>query len=100
MSQTQKIARLEATMTEEQKALLVEAAQLTGRSLSDFVVNSSVEAAKRTIEEHQIIQLSQRDQERFVEALLNPPEPAENLKVAAMWYKEVMESHHAVAEEY
>ena len=99
MSQALKKARLEARVTEEQKALLLEAAQLTGRSLSDFVVSIVVEATKRTIQEYQVIQLSRRDQEMFVAALLNPPEPGENLKAAAKYYKEFMGSLHAVSDE-
>jgi uncharacterized protein (DUF1778 family) len=50
------------------------AAELEGRSVSDFVVAAAQAAAHRTIEETQIIRLSVKDQVRFVDLLLNPPE--------------------------
>ena len=49
------------------------AAEIQGRSVSDFVVAAAQEAAHRTIEETQIIRLSVEDQEAFAEAILNPP---------------------------
>jgi uncharacterized protein (DUF1778 family) len=42
------------------------------RSVTDFVLSSVQEAARRTIEEHQRLDLSVRDSAAFVEALLNP----------------------------
>ena len=49
------------------------AAEMQGRSVSDFVVAAAQEAAHRTIEEAHIIRLSIEDQQRFVDLLLNPP---------------------------
>ena len=69
-------ARLEARLSSETLALLKRAAQLQGRSLTDFVVTAASEAAVRLISEHQLIQLSLEDQRRFAEALLNPPPEA------------------------
>ena len=43
------------------------------RQLSDFLVAAALKDAHRTIEEAQIIRLSIDDQQRFAEALLNPP---------------------------
>jgi uncharacterized protein (DUF1778 family) len=50
------------------------AAEIQGRSLSDFVVAAAQEAAHRTIAEAHIIHLSVEDQRRFADGLLNPPE--------------------------
>ena len=80
--------RLEARITPGQKRLLQRAADLEGRSLTDFVVSSAQAAAKNVIEEHQVLRLSARDSERFVNALLNPPKPNENLLRAARRYKQ------------
>ena len=49
------------------------AAELQGRSVSDFIVAAAQEAAHRTIEETHLIRLSIEDQQRFVDLLLNPP---------------------------
>jgi uncharacterized protein (DUF1778 family) len=78
--------RLETRVSRDQKNLFQRAADLQGRSLTDFVLHSVHEAALRTIEETQIIRLSERDSKIFVEALLNPREPAEDLRTAARRY--------------
>ncbi len=67
-----KNARIEARLTSEVYAMIKRAAEIEGRSLSDFVVSAAREAAIRTIEQVEIIQLSQKDQERFAAELINP----------------------------
>ena len=65
--------QIEARITPEGLALVKRAAELQGRSLSDFVVAAAQEAAHRTIEETHLIRLSADDQARFVDLLLDPP---------------------------
>ncbi|MGH7117094.1 MAG: DUF1778 domain-containing protein [Stellaceae bacterium] len=60
------------------------AAEIQGRSVSDFVVAAAQEAAHRTIEETEIICLSIEDQRLLAEALFNPPEPAPAMLSAAV----------------
>jgi uncharacterized protein (DUF1778 family) len=67
-------ARLEARISPEVLAVVKYAAEIQGRSLSDFVVGAAQEAAHRAIEEAHLIRLSVEDQRRFVDFLLNPPE--------------------------
>jgi uncharacterized protein (DUF1778 family) len=55
------------------------AAELQGRSVSDFVVAAAQEAAQKTVAECEVIRLSSEAQERFVSLLLNPPPPADAL---------------------
>ena len=83
-----KNARLEARITADQKALFQRAANLTGRSLTDFVVSSAQEIAYRTVREHETMLLSARDRETFVAALLEGPAPGKRLRKAAKRYKE------------
>lgn len=64
--------RLETRVTADQKRLIEHAAALQGRTVTDFVLTSVQEAAHRAIEEHRQIELSVRDSEVFVDALLNP----------------------------
>lgn len=66
-------ARLEARLPPDVHALLKRAAELQGRTLTDFVVSAAHEAAQRTIAEADGIRLSLIDQTRFAEALLAPP---------------------------
>jgi len=69
-----KVARLEARITREALALVRRAAEIQGRSVSDFVVAAAQEVAQKTITEVEVLRLSREAQERFVELLLNPPE--------------------------
>ena len=69
-------ARLEARLPSDVHAMLKRAAQLQGRTLTDFVVAAASEAARKTIEDMEIIRLSAADQARLAEAVLDPPDPA------------------------
>ena len=79
---TEQSARLEARLPASVYATLKRAAELKGRSLSDFVVAAAHDAARRAIEEDSIIRLSAEDQQRFAAALINPPAPNAALKRA------------------
>ena len=79
-------ARIEARIAPEALTIVKRAAQLQGRSVSDFVVAAAQEAANRAIEEAQIIRLSVEDQRIFANAILNPPAPTERLIRAAKAY--------------
>ncbi len=83
-------ARLEARISPQTKALLQKAADLEGRTLTDFVVASVQAAAYRVIEQHQTLKLNIEDSEAFVNAILNPSKPNEALKSAALRYKQAM----------
>jgi uncharacterized protein (DUF1778 family) len=75
-------ARIEARIAPDALAVVKRAAEIQGRSVSDFVVAAAQEAAQRTIEETHLIRLSIEDQRRFVELLLDPPAPAPALERA------------------
>jgi uncharacterized protein (DUF1778 family) len=83
-------ARLEARISPEIKALWQKAADLEGRSLTDFIIASVQAVACQVIEQHQILKLDFEDSEAFVNALLNPTQPNQALKAAALRYKQVM----------
>ncbi len=69
-------ARLEARISPELHAILKRAAEIQGRTLTDFVVTAVQEAAQRAIEQGEIIRLSLADSECFAQALLSPPDPS------------------------
>jgi uncharacterized protein (DUF1778 family) len=71
--ESNRTARLEARIAPEVLAVVKRAAELQGRSVSDFVVAAAQEAAYKAIGESHLIQLAAEDQVRFVELLLNPP---------------------------
>jgi len=80
--QANRTARIEARISPDALRVVKRAAELQGRSISDFVVAAALEVAHRTIDEAQVIRLSVEDQERFVGLLLNPPALAPALKRA------------------
>lgn len=80
-------ARLEARISVQQKIVLQQAATLSGRTLSEFVVASAQEAASRIIQEHETIRLGRAEQIAFVRALLDPPAPNARLRKAAATYR-------------
>jgi uncharacterized protein (DUF1778 family) len=75
-------ARLEARLPAEVLTLLKRAAEIQGRSLSDFVVTASREAAEKAIKNAEVYRLALEDQRRFAEALINPPPLAPAMKRA------------------
>lgn len=75
-------ARLEAKVNPEIYQLLKQAAAVTGRTLTDFVISVAYEEAKKTISEHQTIQLSIQDQHLLVEHLNASFEPNPSMKEA------------------
>lgn len=82
-----KLDRIEARLRPEQKSRIEQAASLQGTSVSDFMVQNADEAARRTIQEHEVWVLNGRDRETFVHALLHPPQPGPRLRAAAERYK-------------
>jgi len=68
-------ARLEARISTDLHAMLKRAAELQGRTMTDFVVSVVQEAAQRTIEQAEVVRLSLADQECFAQAMLSPAKP-------------------------
>ena len=88
---TEQIARLEARLPASVYAMVKRAAELKGRSITDFVVTAAQDAAQRTIEEEGIIRLTAEDQKRFAQALINPPPPNAALKRAIRRHTKLVE---------
>jgi uncharacterized protein (DUF1778 family) len=84
--------RLEARVPADIKAIIQHAADLTGRSLTEFVVTSAREAAEEAIREHEVIMLSARDGVIFFEAVLEAAEPNDALVEAFRRRRELLGS--------
>lgn len=82
MSTTISTARLEARISTDLHTLLKRAAEIQGRTMTDFVVSAVQDAAQRAIEQAEVIRLSLADQECFAQALLSPPQPVPALERA------------------
>ena len=85
-------ARIEARISPAALETVKRAAELQGRSVSDFVVAAAQEAAQRTIEAEQVIRLSIEDQRRFAETIISPAKPVPALKRAFARHRKMLES--------
>ncbi len=85
-------ARFDTRLSQDQKELFEYAARLGGfRSLTDFVVLSAQEKAKKIINEYKTILGSERDREVFFDAVLKAEDPNELLKKTADRYIHLLE---------
>jgi len=82
-----KAYRFDARLNEEQKVLIQKAADLEGRTMTDFVLHSAEAAAEHTIEKRSMLTLSARETESFVDAILRPAQPGPVLRAAVRHYK-------------
>jgi uncharacterized protein (DUF1778 family) len=84
-------ARFDTRLSRSQKDLFEEAARIKGfKSLSEFVIHMTQEAATIIIERHNAILASEKDKHVFFEALANPPRPNKALIQAAKSYQKVV----------
>lgn len=75
--------RMSLRIPADEKAMLLRAAALKHKDLSEFVREHSVDAAKAIIREEEHISLSRRDSLRVLDLLENPPKPNAKLVSAA-----------------
>ncbi len=79
--------RLAVRLSESAKRILERAAEISGRTVSDFVVSNALSAARRTLDEHERMVVRGEDRDVFLAALLIPPEPGPKLRAAIGRYK-------------
>lgn len=80
--QNTRTARLETRISRAALDIVRRAAEIQGRSVSDFVVAAAQEAAKKTVTEVEVSRLSRKAQEKFAALLMRPPAPSPALKKA------------------
>ncbi len=74
--------RLGFRLDRQTKGLIERAAQLEGRKVTEFCVTALAETARRTIEQHETLVLSDRDRKVFFDTLMTPPPANERLERA------------------
>jgi uncharacterized protein (DUF1778 family) len=87
-----KTTRFEMRMTPYIRKVVKRAAEIQGRSMSDFIVAAAEEAAQKAIRNAHIIELTIDEQRAFAHALLDPP------KLGSAW-KRARESHRRLISE-
>jgi uncharacterized protein (DUF1778 family) len=75
-------ARLEARISPDLHLIVKRAAEIQGRTMTDFVIHALQIAASQTIERADWVRLSVLDQEAFANALIAPAKPNAALKRA------------------
>ena len=85
-------ARIEARIAPDALMIVKRAAELQGRSVSDFIVDSALNMAKKAIEETHIVRLAVEDQRAVAEAIFNPPPLTPGMERAIDRYKGLIKS--------
>lgn len=84
----QKTERVVSRVSPDVKALLEQAASWAGfSSVNQFIVQSAIHEAERIMRQEQVIRLSARDTQAFLQALEHPPQPNAALLAAAKRYQ-------------
>ena len=90
---TRKRERLVARVSAEDKAIISQAAAISGQSVGSFMLAEARKAAVQTLEARQRIVLNVEQSRRFVEALLAPPRaPTRRMLAAMRAYKATVKS--------
>jgi len=82
MPATAKTERLEARVPVFLKRIIQRAADLQGRSITDFVISTLDKSARETVREHEVMKLNAEDSLIFAKALIDPPKPNAALRRA------------------
>ncbi|MFB3892494.1 MAG: DUF1778 domain-containing protein [Phycisphaerae bacterium] len=83
-------SRLAVRLDPELKDLIERAAAVLGQTISSFAVSTLTTEARKVVEEHEIIRLSNRDRDRILALLDNPPAPSERLRRAMKRHSEAV----------
>lgn len=79
--------RITARVSKRVRETLEQAAELTGSTVNQFLVQSAYQEAQRLVERESVIRLSQADARKVLALLDNPPKPNKRLMEAAKAYK-------------
>ncbi len=80
--------RISARVPKHAYQALAHAAEISGATLNQFLVQAALEKAQIIIEKNRTIKLSTQSAKVFFDAIENPPTPKGKLKRAMKTYKE------------
>lgn len=87
MSTPQNSQRVSARVTPKVYETLSQAADLTGATLNQFIVQSAYQKAQEVIEKERFIRMTARSASAFFKAIDHPPKPTAKLKKAVKLYR-------------
>lgn len=73
ISHVQENVRLVARAPKDVQEIITNAAELSGASMSQFMIDAALDKAKEVVERSRLLMLSMEGTNRFFEALDNPP---------------------------
>ncbi len=79
--------RIEARVPHEVYETLCRAAELTGTTVNQFLVQAALKEARSVIEREDVIRLSARDWNWLLDLMESPPKPNAKLKAALKRYR-------------
>jgi uncharacterized protein (DUF1778 family) len=82
-----KKVRIRTPVSQEVHETLCRAAELTGTTVNQFLVQAALKEAQDVIEREEVIRLSPRDWNWLLELMDNPPRPNARLKAALKRYQ-------------
>lgn len=89
---TEEVARFDAKMSVSHKKMLEEAASLKGfKNLSEYVITTMVENAKKVIDEYSKVVYTVQDKEKIMHVLNEPTEVTDSFKRAAQKRSELLD---------
>jgi uncharacterized protein (DUF1778 family) len=84
--------RVDLRLPMDQKRLIEQAATLSGLTVSGFILGSTIERAREVLRETTVIELSNRDRDRFLAALDDEQaKPGAALRRAARRHKQMLQ---------
>lgn len=84
-------ARLEARLQPDIYEIIKQAAKITGKTVTEFVVSSAYSEATKAIKEHTVIELALNDQHKLIKALSQDYSPNEAMKRAAKRHQAILQ---------
>ncbi|WP_043751856.1 type II toxin-antitoxin system TacA family antitoxin [Imhoffiella purpurea] len=76
------LERVDIRLPSDAKRLLMQAAEVSGNTLTALVLNAALDKARDILQTHQHFVLGDEEWRDFVATLENPPEPTEALREA------------------
>ncbi|MGB3680989.1 MAG: DUF1778 domain-containing protein [Rubrobacteraceae bacterium] len=89
MTSTIRNSRLELRVARHEKDAIDRAAALSGSTTTDFVRSTMLAASEQAVRAHEVLVLTSEGSAAFAEAILNPPEPNEELRALAREAREI-----------
>ena len=82
------IERFDIRLPANAKQMLMQAADISGNTLTGLVLNAALEKAREILRSHQHFILNAEEWRRFADTLDNPPEPNDTLQAAWRDYRD------------